>query len=130
MQTTIHDLPRDHGHGQRCMCALCCDATEREGRITLDWGCDFNDDGSVTERGSGVVIIPADRDVIPAAQGPLPEIGTKAMGRLMDRCQNAGLQGFSSATEAADVAGWWARIHGLRTATIHRDRSGRIVIWE
>ena len=97
---------------------------------TLDYGCDFNDDGSITERGCGTVIVPAPRDVIPAAQGPLPVVGTRAMGRLMDRCQNAGLQGFRSDTEAADVAGWWARLHGLPTATLHRDGSGRVVIWE
>jgi hypothetical protein len=97
--------------------------------ITLDWGCDFNDDGSITERGSGVVIIPADRDVIPAAQGPLPELGSTAWRWLMDRCASAQVRTFSP-EEAADVAGWWARLHGFGSATLHRTDTGRVMVAE
>lgn len=78
---------------------------------------------------TGTVIAP--RDVIPAAEGPLPAVGTKAMGRLMDWCQNAAFMGFDHLSEAADAAGWWARIHGLPFATLTRSvRTGRFVCWE
>jgi hypothetical protein len=115
------------GHCER-RCAAPEKATAMSG-ITLDYGCDFNDDGSVTERGSGVVIVPADRDVIPAAQGPLPEVGTEAFRALMDRCASAHAYTFSSKV-VADVAGWWARLHNFGSATLHHTGNGRVMVWE
>jgi hypothetical protein len=71
-----------------------------------------------------------DRLTIPAAIGPLPRVGTRAYGRLSDRFQNAGLEGFNSQDAAIVAASWWARLHGLPSAFVQQaSNTGRWTCW-